>query len=61
VCAFNIKAKSLRMGDFVKEEVGLLLQQHTAETGQAFTPDAVACIWHLSQGQLVSRGKLTFL
>jgi hypothetical protein len=31
--------------------VGLLLQQHTVETGQAFTPDAVACIWHLSQGQ----------
>jgi hypothetical protein len=49
--AFNIKAKSLRMGDFVKQEVGLLLQQHTVETGQAFTPDAVACIWHLSQGQ----------
>jgi hypothetical protein len=49
--AFNIKAKSLRMGDFVKEEVGLLMAQHTDETGQSFTPDAVACIWHLSQGQ----------
>jgi len=49
--AFNIKAKSLRMGDFVKKEVDLLLQQHTHETGQAFTPDAVSCIWHLSQGQ----------
>ncbi len=49
--AFNIKAKSLRMGDFVKEEVQFLLQQHTTETGQAFTPDAVSCIWHLSQGQ----------
>jgi hypothetical protein len=49
--AFNVKAESLRMGDFVKEEVVLLLQQHTAETGQSFTPDAVACIWHLSQGQ----------
>jgi hypothetical protein len=48
--AFNIKAKSLRMGDFVKEEVDLLLVQHTKETGQKFTPDAVACIWHLSQG-----------
>jgi hypothetical protein len=31
--------------------VDLLLQQHTHETGQAFTPDAVSCIWHLSQGQ----------
>jgi len=49
--AFNIKAKSLRMGDFVKEEVGLLLQQHTAETRQKFLPEAVSCIWHLSQGQ----------
>jgi hypothetical protein len=49
--AFNIKSKSLRMWDFVKKEVDLLLQQHTHETGQAFTPDAVSCIWHLSQGQ----------
>jgi hypothetical protein len=49
--AFNIKAESLRMGDFVKEEVRFLLEQHTTETGQAFTPDAVSCIWHLSQGQ----------
>ena len=39
------------MGNFVEKEVGLLLQQHTAETGQAFLPDAVSCIWHLSQGQ----------
>jgi hypothetical protein len=49
--AFNIKAKSLRMGDFVKDEVRFLLQQHTTETGQAFIPDAISCIWHLSQGQ----------
>jgi hypothetical protein len=49
--AFNIKAKSLRMGDFVEDEVNLLLAQHTKETGQAFFPDAVSCIWHLSQGQ----------
>jgi type II secretory pathway predicted ATPase ExeA len=49
--AFNIKAKSLRMGDFIKDEVRFLLQQHTTETGQAFTMDAVSCIWHLSQGQ----------
>jgi len=49
--AFNIKAKSLRMGDFIKDEVRFLLHQHTTETGQGFTPDAVSCIWHLSQGQ----------
>jgi hypothetical protein len=49
--AFNIKAESLRMGDFVKQEVGFLLAQHIDETGQAFTPHAIDCIWHLSQGQ----------
>jgi hypothetical protein len=49
--AFNIKAESLRMGDFVKEEVQFLLQQHTTETGQTFTRDAMSCIWYLSQGQ----------
>ena len=35
--AFNIKAESLRMGDFDAEEVGRLLHQHTTETGQAFS------------------------
>jgi len=28
-----------------------LLLQHTAETGQAFEPDALATVWHLTQGQ----------
>jgi hypothetical protein len=37
--AFNVKAESLRMGGFVKTEVGLLLARHTDETGQVFTPD----------------------
>ncbi|MFO7748878.1 MAG: ATP-binding protein [Desulfobacteraceae bacterium] len=49
--AFNIKAKSLRMGDFDQEEVTSLLNQHTTETGQAFTPDAVDSVWHLTRGQ----------
>ena len=35
--AFNIKAKSLRMGDFDQEEVQLLYGQHTQDTGQPFT------------------------
>jgi hypothetical protein len=48
---FNIKAATLRMADFVEDQVNLLMAQHTVETGQAFTPDTVACIWHLSQGQ----------
>ena len=40
--AFNIKAASLRLGDFTQAEMRTLLAQHTEETGQAFTPEAVA-------------------
>ena len=49
--AFNIKAESLRLGDFSPEEVRLLLSQHTKETGQAFAPDALGEIWRLTEGQ----------
>ena len=49
--AFNIKAKSLRLGDFIETEVYALLEQHTDDTGQEFTSQAKACIWHLTQGQ----------
>ena len=49
--AFNIKARSLRLGDFSRSEVLALLGQHTAETGQAFTADAQEAIWTQTQGQ----------
>jgi len=49
--AFNIKAKSLRLGDFDATEVVALLAEHRAETGQVFTPDALALVWDLTQGQ----------
>ena len=49
--AFNIKAESLRLGDFIESEVRALLQEHTQETGQAFTPDALERVWELTQGQ----------
>ncbi|MEA1966966.1 MAG: ATP-binding protein [Thermodesulfobacteriota bacterium] len=49
--AFNIKAKSLRLGDFIEPEVYSLLEQHTRETSQKFTSKARKCIWHLTQGQ----------
>jgi hypothetical protein len=49
--AFNIKAKSLRLGDFNAGEVRALLQQHTEETGQVFTPEAREAVWALTQGQ----------
>ena len=35
--AFNIKACSLRLGDFSRDEMQALPAQHTEETGQAFT------------------------
>ncbi len=49
--AFNIKAASLRLGDFSRAEAEALLGQHTAETGQAFTDEAADRIWRRSQGQ----------
>jgi hypothetical protein len=49
--AFNIKAKSLRLGDFSESEVKILLQQHTQETGQIFEPEATNMIWNLTMGQ----------
>ena len=49
--AFNIKAESLRLGDFSEGEVRQLLAQHTAERGQAFEDRAVERIWTLTCGQ----------
>jgi hypothetical protein len=49
--AFNIKAESLRMGDFDEIEVHSLYRQHTAETGQVFSPDALEAAWRLTLGQ----------
>lgn len=49
--AFNIKAKSLRLGNFNQAEVKRLLQQHTAETGQMFKPEVLEQAWRLTQGQ----------
>ena len=49
--AFNIKARSLRLGDFSRDEMQALLAQHTRETGQAFTEDARETIWTRTQGQ----------
>ncbi len=49
--AFNIKAESLRLGDFTEAEVRSLLGQHTAMTGQEFEPRALARVWDLTLGQ----------
>ena len=34
--AFNIKAESLRLGNFSREDIHELFMQHTRETGQVF-------------------------
>ena len=49
--AFNIRAESLRLGDFSRRETESLLTQHTEETGQAFTDEGRAAVWELTQGQ----------
>ena len=48
---FNIAAKSLRLGDFSRAETRALLAQHTAETGQPFTPEALEAVWTQTRGQ----------
>ena len=49
--AFNVKAESLRLGDFTEAEVRALLGQHAGETGQAFTPQATELLWKQTRGQ----------
>ena len=49
--AFNVKARSLRLGDFSRGDVSDLLAQHTRETGQEFSPRAVETIWMRTRGQ----------
>ena len=48
---FNIKTRSLLLGDFSAADVATLYQQHTTDTGQIFTPEAVALAFDLTQGQ----------
>ncbi len=49
--AFNVKVRSLRLGDFIESEVHALLIQHTADTGQEFAPDALRAVWEQTRGQ----------
>ena len=48
---FNIKTESFSLDNFSAEDVAALYNQHTAETGQTFTPEALALAYHLTQGQ----------
>jgi hypothetical protein len=49
--AFNIKAESLRMGDFTRAEVRELWDQHTRETGQTFDQAIFDELWADTEGQ----------
>ncbi|MGF1535168.1 MAG: ATP-binding protein [Elainellaceae cyanobacterium] len=48
---FNIKLPSLTLRNFTPDEVAQLYQQHTDETGQIFTPEAMKKAFELTQGQ----------
>ena len=49
--AFNIKATSLRLGNFSKEEIHELYMQHTRETGQVFDEACFPMVWDATEGQ----------
>ncbi len=49
--AFNIKAKSLRLGDFSQQETRMLYQQHTDETWQIFDKEVFDLVWEFTEGQ----------
>ena len=50
-CAFNVRSKSLRLGDFTESEVRALIGQHAVETGQEFTEAALQAVWTRTAGQ----------
>lgn len=49
--AFNIKAASLRLGNFSKEEIHELYLQHTKDTGQEFDEACFPMVWEATEGQ----------
>ena len=48
---FNVKAISLLLANFSYAEVRALYEQHTQETGQRFTDEAIEYAFFLTQGQ----------
>jgi hypothetical protein len=48
---FNIKAKSLHLGNFTKEEIHELYMEHTKATGQQFDEACFPMIWEATAGQ----------
>jgi len=48
---FNIKEDSVLLGNFSQDETKKLFNQHTEETGQQITDEALEYVWEQSQGQ----------
>lgn len=48
---FNIKSESLILSNFTIDNVKVLYAQHTEETGQQFTPEAIEQVYYLTAGQ----------
>ena len=48
---FNVKVKSLKLGNFTPADIEHLYAQHSEETGQAFTPEALARAFEVTGGQ----------
>jgi type II secretory pathway predicted ATPase ExeA len=48
---FNIKVRSLTLRNFNAAEVAQLYRQHTSDTGQVFTDEAIQTAFELTQGQ----------
>ncbi len=49
--AFNIKAKSLLLGNFTSDDIRELYGQHTAATGQSFAEELFDLLWQDTAGQ----------
>ncbi len=49
--AFNVKATSLRLGNFSPLEIEKLYLMHTRQTGQKFNIDVFPLVWDLTEGQ----------
>ena len=49
--AFNIKAVSMRLGNFSLDEIRQLYAMHTNDTGQVFEEECFPLIWEATEGQ----------
>jgi hypothetical protein len=48
---FNIKQDSATLASFDPADIAILTAQHTADTGQAFAPEALELVWDYTRGQ----------